>query len=74
MGDWSSFGKTLVSVGIFLTILGLLIWGLGKFFSIGRLSGDIYFSKGNFTIYFPIVTSVIISIILTVILNLFFRR
>ncbi|KJS85712.1 MAG: hypothetical protein JM58_07905 [Peptococcaceae bacterium BICA1-8] len=74
MGDWSSFGKTLVSVGIFLAVLGLVIWGLGKFLGIGRLPGDIYYSKGNFTIYFPIVTSIIISIILTVILNLFFKR
>ena len=74
MGDWSSFGKTLVSVGIFLVVLGLVIWSLGKFFGIGRFPGDIYYSKGNFTIYFPIVTSIIISIIITVILNIFFRR
>jgi len=73
MGDWSSFGKILVSIGILLLVIGLVIWVGGKFFNIGKLPGDIYYQKGNFTIYFPIVTSIIISIILTVILNLFNR-
>jgi len=73
MGDWSSFGKILISIGILLLTLGLIVWGLGKFFNIGRLPGDIYYQKGNFTIYFPIVTSIIISIILTCILNILNR-
>lgn len=71
MGDWSSFSKILISIGIFLVTLGLILWGLGKFSNIGRLPGDIYYQKGNFTIYFPIVTCIIISIILTVIFNFF---
>ncbi|NLT96399.1 MAG: DUF2905 domain-containing protein [Clostridia bacterium] len=73
MGDWSSFGKILIGMGIFIVFLGLVIWGMGKFFNIGRLPGDIFYQRGNFTIYFPIVSCIIISIILTVILNLFNR-
>ncbi|MGI6226745.1 MAG: DUF2905 domain-containing protein [Peptococcales bacterium] len=73
MGDWSSFGKILISLGIFLLTIGVIVWGLGKFFNIGRLPGDIFYQKGNVTVYFPIVTCIIISIILTVILNLFNR-
>jgi hypothetical protein len=73
LGDWSSFGKILISLGIFLLTIGVIVWGLGKFFNIGRLPGDIFYQKGNVTVYFPIVTCIIISIILTVILNLFNR-
>jgi hypothetical protein len=73
MGDWSSFGKILIGIGIFIIALGLIIWGMGKFFNIGRLPGDIFYQRGNFTIYFPIVSCIIISIILTVILNIFNR-
>jgi hypothetical protein len=73
MGDWSSFGKILVGIGAFIIIIGLFIWGMGKFFNIGRLPGDIFYQKGNLTIYFPIVSCIIISIILTVIFNLFSR-
>lgn len=73
MGDWSAFGKMMIGIGLFLAFLGIILLGLGKLFNIGRLPGDIYYQKGNFTFYFPIVTSIILSIILTVILNLFNR-
>ncbi|MDK2823832.1 MAG: hypothetical protein PWQ67_2351 [Clostridia bacterium] len=73
MGDWSSFGKILISIGLFIVLLGFILFGLSKLFNIGRLPGDIYYQKGNFTFYFPIVTSILISIILTIILNLFNR-
>lgn len=55
------FGKVLVTVGIVLVILGLF-WSF-----IGKLPGDITFKKGNTTVYFPIVTSIVISIILSLI-------
>ena len=73
MGDWSSIGKMLVSIGLLITISGLVIFSLGKVLNIGRLPGDIFYQKGNFTFYFPIVTSIILSIILTIVLNLFNR-
>ncbi|HAG07901.1 MAG TPA: DUF2905 domain-containing protein, partial [Peptococcaceae bacterium] len=41
---------------------------------IGRLPGDIVIRKGNFTFYFPLVTSIILSIVLTLLLNVLFRR
>lgn len=73
MGDWSSIGKMLVSIGLLITISGLVIFSLGKVLNIGRLPGDIFYQKGNFTFYFPIVTSLVLSLILTIVLNLFNR-
>ncbi|MDK2820170.1 MAG: hypothetical protein PWP31_135 [Clostridia bacterium] len=74
MGDWSFLGKIILRIGLLLVILGLLIQVAGKFFSFGRLPGDIFIQKGNFTFYFPIFSSILLSIVLTIILNLLFRR
>ena len=57
-------GAILISVGI-IFLLGSKIMGLGK------LPGDIYIKKENFTFYFPIVTCLIISLVLTLIFYLF---
>jgi hypothetical protein len=45
----------------------------GKF-GLGRLPGDIYFKKGNFTFYFPVVTSIVISIVLSILLKIIIRK
>lgn len=74
MSDFSSIARMIIGVGLFLIILGLLILSLSKISGIGRLPGDIYFRKGNFTFYFPLLTSLLLSIVLTIILNLFWRR
>ncbi len=71
---FDSFGKTLIYLGVILVIVGVVLHYGGKFFSFGRLPGDIHWEKGNFSFHFPIVTSLILSILLTVILNLFTRR
>jgi hypothetical protein len=63
-------GKTLVLVGLGVTGLGLLIM-LGL--PLGRLPGDIYVRRANFSFYFPLTTSILLSIILTLIFA-FFRR
>jgi len=63
-------GKTLLLVGLGIAALGLAVM-LGV--PIGRLPGDIYVRRGNFTFYFPLATSIILSILLTLLLA-FFRR
>ncbi|HOR85898.1 MAG TPA: DUF2905 domain-containing protein [Bacillota bacterium] len=62
--------KTLIALGIGAVVIGLLLYFGGKL-GIGRLPGDIYIKKENFTFYFPVVTSILASIILTIILALF---
>jgi hypothetical protein len=47
---------------------------VGKIPLIGRLPGDIYIRKGDFTFYFPLATSILISILLTLLFSLFGRR
>ncbi|MHB1042952.1 MAG: DUF2905 domain-containing protein [Eubacteriales bacterium] len=69
-----NFGKMLLFFGLLMAVLGGLLLVGGKLFGLGRLPGDIFIQKGNFSFYFPIVTSIILSLLLTVILNIFLRR
>ncbi|MCM3730879.1 DUF2905 domain-containing protein [Fictibacillus nanhaiensis] len=53
--------RLFIIAGIVLIIIGLI----GTF--IGKLPGDMVFKKGNTTVYFPIMTSIIISVVLSLI-------
>jgi hypothetical protein len=74
----NDLGKILIGFGVIMIILGGLLLAAGHLSGkapwIGRLPGDIYIERGNWTFYFPIVTSIIVSIILTLVLALFTRR
>jgi hypothetical protein len=78
MPELGGLGKFLIGFGVVMIILGgifLLLGNLsGKVPWIGRLPGDIYIERGNWSFYFPLATSILLSIVLTVILSLFFRR
>jgi hypothetical protein len=66
-------GKSLVLIGISIVLIGVLIWGLSSIPYIGRLPGDIYVRRGNFTFYFPLATCILISIIATILFSLMRR-
>ena len=65
-----SVGRTLVLIGLAITALGLVVM-LGV--TIGRLPGDIVVKRGNFSLYFPLATSIIVSILLTLLFAMFRR-
>ncbi|MGZ4961671.1 MAG: DUF2905 domain-containing protein [Limisphaerales bacterium] len=66
-------GKLLVVVGIAIVLMGVMMWtGVGRGW-LGRLPGDIHYSRDNFSFHFPIVTCLLFSIVLTVILWLLRR-
>lgn len=65
-------GRTLLYVGLTIAILGLL-WMLADRLGFGRLPGDIVVRKKNFTLYFPLVSSIVVSLVLTLLFNLFRR-
>jgi hypothetical protein len=64
-------GKILIIIGGGILIIGLLVQAGVP---LGRLPGDIRVSRGNFTLYSPLMTGLLISIALTIILNLLLRR
>jgi hypothetical protein len=58
-------GRVLFGAGLVLVAIGLLVM-LGV--PIGRLPGDVVVRRGSFTLYFPIVTSIVASLLLTLLL------
>lgn len=64
-------GKTLILIGLLMVFLGVMITLAGKIPWLGRLPGDIFIKKENFTFYFPLATCLIISALLSLILWLF---
>ena len=66
-------GKLLIVSGGILIALGIVLLFFNKIPFIGKLPGDIFIRKGNFTFYFPIVTSIVLSIVLTLIFFLISR-
>ena len=71
--DLQGAGKIIVLSGVFLVILGLLMVFWQRIPFLGKLPGDVFWQKGSFQLFFPIVTCIIISVVLTVILNLVLR-
>ncbi len=67
----SELGKVLVVVGMITMLVGVLLWtGVGKSW-LGRLPGDMHYTRGNFSFHFPVVTCLVLSLLLTIILWLF---
>jgi hypothetical protein len=67
----NDLGKMLVIGGVFMTVMGVVLWsGVGKSW-LGRLPGDINYSRGDFSVHFPVVTCLIVSAMLTLIMWLF---
>jgi hypothetical protein len=69
-----SFGKLLILFGLTLAAVGGVLLLIGKVPYIGKLPGDIYVQRKNFSFYFPLTTSILLSIVLTLLFSLFTRR
>jgi hypothetical protein len=70
--DFQSLGKVLVVAAVALAVLGGLLWAGGAL-GLGRLPGDVRFSRGGWSCAVPLVSSLILSILLTLLLNLLIR-
>jgi hypothetical protein len=74
MSDLQSAGRILLFIGASIAIIGLLLILGGRFLPwLGRLPGDIHIQRGNFSCFFPLVTSIVLSLILTIVLNIIIR-
>lgn len=64
----NELGKFLVVIGLVIAAAGALLWaGIGRGW-LGRLPGDIHYTKGTTSFYFPLTTCLLISILLSLIL------
>jgi hypothetical protein len=64
----NELGKVLVVAGLAMAGVGALLWsGFGRGW-LGRLPGDIHYTRGNASFYFPLATCLLLSVLLSVIL------
>jgi hypothetical protein len=71
--DLNQIGKMLIIGGIIIVLAGVLFLFGDKIPFIGKLPGDIFIKRKNFTFYFPIISSMLLSLIISLILY-FIRR
>ena len=60
----ADLGRVLIVLGVVLVVVGIALTflpGLG----LGRLPGDIVIRRQNWSVYIPIVTSLLLSLVLT---------
>ena len=77
MADLHHFGKLFLFLGIFFLLVGVLFLMGGKIPLAGKLPGDIYIKRENFTFYFPLASCLLLSLILSLLMWLlggWFRR
>jgi hypothetical protein len=64
-------GKLLVAVGILVLVAGVMLWVGGSIplvNRLGRLPGDIYVQRGNYSLYFPLTTAILVSVAVSLLL------
>lgn len=64
--------RTLIILGLAIAAVGLLWPWIGRI-GLGRLPGDIFIQRDNFTFYAPITTGILLSVVLSLILWLLSR-
>ena len=74
MSPLEGLGKILIFFGIIMIIMGLGMAFIHKIPFLGKLPGDLYIKRNNFSFYFPIVTCLLLSLILSILLSFFIRR
>jgi hypothetical protein len=65
-------GRAIIYLGIALIVLGAL-WLLAEKLGFGRLPGDLVVRRKGFTLYLPIVSSIVLSVVISLLLR-FFRK
>jgi hypothetical protein len=70
----NDLGRSLLVMGLVVALVGVVLMLAGRVPWLGRLPGDIYIQRGNWSFYFPLMTSIVVSVLLTVVFWLFSRR
>jgi len=72
----NNLAKLIIILGAIIICFGflLLLFSKVRIPYLGRLPGDIFIQKKNFTFYFPLTTSIILSIVLSIILYFIFKK
>jgi hypothetical protein len=70
----SELGRALIVLGVLVAVIGVVLVLVGRVPWLGRLPGDIHLQRDNWSLYFPLGTSILLSVVLTLVLWLIGRR
>jgi hypothetical protein len=73
-GRVHDLGRTLLVLGLVVAAIGAGLLLAPRIPWLGRLPGDVYVERENFSFYFPIVTCLVVSAVVTLLFHLFSRR
>lgn len=84
MTEWGGVGKLLIGIGLAVAVVGGLLLladrvpGMSHLFGwIGKLPGDFFIKRDNFSLFIPLGTSILLSVLLSLVfylLSWMFRR
>lgn len=63
-------GRVIIIIGIVLVVIGSIFWFFGKLPFLGKLPGDFFIQRDNFSLYAPITTMIILSVFLSIVLTI----
>jgi len=69
----STLPKFLMIAGAALLVLGAVLLAAQRL-GLGRLPGDFSWQGKNFSVHFPLATSLLVSLVLTLLINLWLGR
>ena len=67
----AGLGKSLIAWGLLIAAVGGVMTLRTKIPWIGRLPGDIFIKRENFTFYFPLTTSILLALLTSLLVCLF---
>lgn len=71
---FSNTGKLFILIGVLFILVGVFIIFSPRIPYFGKLPGDVYIKRGNFTFYMPLATSLVISLVFTLILTILSKK
>jgi len=68
MPDYSTVGKGLFFLGLFICCVGGVVWYAGKWPSLGQLPGDVKIESSHVSFYFPLASCLLFSLFVSIFL------
>ena len=69
----TEFARALMWIGGGIFVLGGILWLARNIPWLGRLPGDFFIQRGNFTLFAPLGTMIVLSLLLSLVLNIILR-
>ena len=74
MLPYQNLGKVLILLGLFLILIGGLVYLAPRLPFLQKIPGNLSWQKGSVRVYFPLGTCILVSILLTLLFHFLGRK